>query len=79
MKPFLQKEDSIKVEIRSSMASGKNDSYQKSINKLLSNINLYKDIKAGTNWTLASKNNNIIEWLPLISFLTEEKVIAQKI
>ena len=75
---LLQKEDSIKVEIRSSMTSGKNDSYQKSINKLFSNINLYKDIKAGTNWTLASKNNNTIEWLPLISFLTEEKVIAQK-
>ena len=75
---LLQKEDSIKLEMRSSMGNGKNDSYQKAINKLFSNLNTYKDIKAGTNWTLASKVNNSIEWLPLITYLTEEKVIAQK-
>lgn len=75
---LVQNEDNIKIEMRSSMGSGKNDSYQKAINTLFSNLNSYKDIKAGTNWTFASKTNNSIEWIPLVSFLTEEKVIAQK-
>ena len=75
---LLQKEESLKMEMRTAMSQSKNDSYQKSISKLLNNINSYKEIKAGTNWTFASKVNNSIEWQPLINFLTEEKVVAQK-
>ena len=55
-----------------------NESYQKAIGKLFSNISLYKEIKSGENWLLASNINEKIEWVPLTVYLTEEKVIAQK-
>ncbi|MGZ3809648.1 MAG: cytochrome c biogenesis protein, partial [Bacteriovorax sp.] len=55
-----------------------NDSYRKAIAKLYGNIALYNEIKAGNNWLLAANTNGNIEWTPLIVYLTEEKVIAQK-
>ncbi len=72
---LLPREDAIKSEAR--IIQG-NESYKKAIGKLYDNIFLYKEIKAGENWLLASNINNKIEWLPLIVFFTEEKVIAQK-
>ena len=55
-----------------------NDSYKKSVGKLFNSIHLYKEIKAGMNWQLAEVQDKSLNWLPLISYLTEEKVIKQK-
>ncbi|MBP9681976.1 MAG: cytochrome c biogenesis protein CcsA [Bacteriovorax sp.] len=72
---LLTQDEAIKSEVR---MIKENESYKKAIGKLYNNIALYKEIKAGENWVLASTLNHHIEWAPLISFLTEEKVIAQK-
>ena len=72
---LIPKEEAIKNEARTIQ---ENPSYKKAIGKLYDNIFLYKEIKAGENWLLASNIGNKIEWQPLIVFLTEEKVIAQK-
>ena len=54
------------------------ESYKKSMEKLFGNIFLYKEIKSGNNWMLADVQGNALSWLPLTSYLTEDKVIAQK-
>ena len=72
---LILREDAIKLEAQSIK---ENASYKKAIGKLYDNIFLYKEIKAGENWVLASDVNNHIEWQPLIAYLSENKVIAQK-
>ena len=72
---LLLRADAIKLEAQSIK---ENESYKKAIGKLYDNIFLYKEIKAGENWLLASNVNNIIEWHPLITYLSEDKVVAQK-
>lgn len=72
---LLNREEAIKTEIRSIKD---NESYKKSLSKLFDNIFLYKEVKAGENWLLANHINNRIDWQPLITYLTEDKVIAQK-
>lgn len=72
---LVSKEEEIKTEAR---RITDNESYKKAIGKLYDNIFLYKEIKSGENWLLAKNINNKIDWQPLIVFLTEEKVIAQK-
>ncbi|MDO9181657.1 MAG: cytochrome c biogenesis protein CcsA [Bacteriovorax sp.] len=72
---LLSREESIKNEAR--MVKD-NASYKKAIGKLYDNMFLYKEIKSGENWLLANTVDNHIEWQPLIVYLTEDKVVAQK-
>ncbi|MGZ3789977.1 MAG: cytochrome c biogenesis protein [Bacteriovorax sp.] len=72
---LISRQEAIKSEMR---MIKDNDSYRKAIAKLYGNIALYNEIKAGNNWLLAANTNGNIEWTPLIVYLTEEKVIAQK-
>lgn len=72
---LLNQEEAIRNEARSTKGS---ESYKKSMNKLFSNIFLYKEIKSGNNWLFADVQGTSLNWLPLITFLTEEKVVAQK-
>jgi cytochrome c-type biogenesis protein CcsB len=72
---LLQKEESIKMEARTIRD---NESYKKALGKLYDNIFLYKEIKDGSNWTLAADIDGKIEWQPLTVYLTEQKVVAQK-
>jgi ABC-type transport system involved in cytochrome c biogenesis permease subunit len=72
---LLLREEAIKSEAR---MIKDNESYKKAIGKLYDSIFLYKEIKSGENWLLAANINNHIEWQPLIVYLTEDKVIAQK-
>lgn len=72
---LILREEEIKSEAR---MIKDNESYKKAIGKLYNNIFLYREIKGGENWLLAHNVNNHIEWQPLIAFLTEDKVIAQK-
>ena len=72
---LLKREDDIKNELRK---TSNNDSYKKTLGKLYDNIFFYKEIKGGENWLLANNVDNHIDWQPLIVYLTEDKVIAQK-
>jgi cytochrome c-type biogenesis protein CcsB len=72
---LLTKEDDIKNEMRKSDAT---EAYKKAMSKLYSNINLYKEIKSGNNWMIANVQGKTLDWLPLTTYLTEEKVVAQK-
>ena len=72
---LLPREEEIKSEAR---MIKDNESYKKAIGKLYDSIYLYKEIKSGENWLLANNINNKIEWQPLVVFLTEDKVVAQK-
>jgi len=47
-------------------------SLKKALEKLLNQIHLYEKISNGEHWVLPKKINGNIEWLPLISYFTEE-------
>lgn len=72
---LLNKEEEIKNEAR--MVKD-NESYRKALGKLYDSIFVYKDIKMGNNWVLASEVNGKVQWEPLTVYLTEQKVMAQK-
>ena len=72
---LLKREEDIRNEAR---LSKNNESYKKTMSKLFDNIFLYKEIQNGTNWTLAEVIGTELSWQPLVSYLTEEKVVAQK-
>ncbi len=72
---LLKREEDIRNEARMS----KDESYKKAMGKLFDSIYLYKEIKSGTNWTLAESTGSALSWPPFITYLTEEKVIAQKL
>ena len=72
---LLKREEDIRNEAR--MAKGP-ESYKKSLGKLFDQLFLYKEIKSGQNWLLADVVGNQLNWSPLTTYLTEEKVIAQK-
>ena len=72
---LLQKEDDIRNEAR---RADTQESYKKSMERLFNNLFLYKEVKAGNNWHLAEVTGTALTWVPLTTYLTEEKVIAQK-
>jgi cytochrome c-type biogenesis protein CcsB len=72
---LLLKEEDIKNEVR---LTKENESYKKAMGKLFDNIFLYKEIKNGSNWLLAEVSGAALTWVPLTTYLTEEKVVAQK-
>jgi cytochrome c-type biogenesis protein CcsB len=72
---LLAREDDIRNEARKQDTS---ESYKKSMGKLFDNIFLYKEIKSGTNWLIADIQGKSLNWVPLVTYLTEEKVVAQK-
>jgi len=72
---LLLKEEAIQNEVRSPNG---NDSYKKAMSKIFDNLFLYKDIKSGNNWLLADVQGTTLNWLPLTTYLTEDKVVAQK-
>ncbi|MBC7713132.1 MAG: cytochrome c biogenesis protein CcsA [Rhizobacter sp.] len=72
---LLTREDDVRNEARSSKGT---ESYKKAMSKLFDNIFLYKEIKAGNNWLFANIQGKELTWVPLTTYLTEEKVVAQK-
>lgn len=72
---LLLREDEIKNEARMSKGS---ESYKKSLTTLFNQMSLYNDIKSGQNWLFAEVSGSQLNWSPLITFLTEKKVIEQK-
>lgn len=72
---LLSREEDIRSEARKITD---NESYKKAISKLFDNIYLYKEVKSAENWLLANNINNRIDWQPLIVYLSEDKVIAQR-
>ena len=72
---LITKEDDIRNEARSTNG---NDSYKKAMAKLFDNIFLYKEIKSGNNWLFADVQGTVLNWSPLTTYLTEDKVVAQK-
>lgn len=74
-KNLILQYDSLKLEMRSNR---ENDSYAKAITKLIRKIDLYQEITRGVNWTFAEQTQETITWVPLVSYLTEEKFLIQK-
>lgn len=68
--------EDLKTEARS--IDKNNESYSTAIGKLYGTVSLYQEIKSGENWLFAKEVNNTIEWQPLITFLSEQKVTAQR-
>ncbi len=50
--------------------------YKKDLSKMLSKINLYKDIARGNNWMVPQNNGGEISWVPINQFFTKEKIMA---
>jgi cytochrome c-type biogenesis protein CcsB len=72
---LIAKQDALKSEARTIKD---NPSYRTAISKLMDSIYIYQEIKVGENWQLAEKNGTDITWVPLTTYLTEAKVVAQK-
>lgn len=53
------------------------DGYKKAVSKALNQAMLYQEIKSGQNWTLPLMNGPDAAWIPLTSFLTEDRVLKQ--
>lgn len=68
------------AEIRSAMQMATPESsYQKDLQKLVSRLSLYQNIKQGQNWLLAdSLSASEVSWVPVVSYLTEARVLAAK-
>ncbi|MGB0454381.1 MAG: cytochrome c biogenesis protein [Bacteriovoracaceae bacterium] len=73
-----------KQELR--IASVKNSdetSLGKAVKKTIQKLNLYEAVVSGSNWLLPEttvdlKGNKLISWIPVSSFLTEDKIIELK-
>ena len=48
--------------------------YKKDLGKMLSKINLYRDISSGNNWLVPQNNGGKISWIPINQFFTKEKI-----
>lgn len=72
---LLDQEQALKMEMRSQKD---NESYRKALMKIVKDIGIYRDLKAGTNWLFAEEIQGKIDWQPLVVFLTEKKVIESK-
>lgn len=66
------------LQMEAAKFQNKDDSYTKSINKLLSDINLYQEILSGENWMLAVANGNDLTWSPASQVISEEVVSKLK-
>jgi cytochrome c-type biogenesis protein CcsB len=51
---------------------------KKDLNRLLAKVNLYQDITNGNNWNIPLYTGKKISWVPLATYLTQEKVVAMK-
>lgn len=72
---LLNFEEDIRLEAR---RTDMPESYTKSMTKLFNDLFAYKEIKAGYNWQLAEVKDGALNWLPLATYLTEDKIVAQK-
>lgn len=72
---LISQSDSLKQEIRTIKD---NESYKKAASKLYNNINLYQEVKSGSEWLLAENESGSIQWQPLNLYLTEAKVLKEK-
>ncbi|MCY4524444.1 MAG: hypothetical protein OXB84_06875, partial [Halobacteriovoraceae bacterium] len=54
------------------------DSLKAALKKHLNQLALYRDIAQGTNWMFAGTLNERIIWMPLPTFITEEKIKQTK-
>ena len=48
--------------------------YKKDLNKMLSKINLYRDISRANNWMVPQNNGGEISWIPLNQHFTQDKI-----
>lgn len=53
-------------------------SFGKAIRNLNTRKRIYQDIVAGVNWAIPEANGATINWVPVSSFLTEQKVLEEK-
>ncbi len=68
---------SMQSEVRTEWMRQKDEtSYKKDLAKLLSKISLYSEIISSNNWLLPVANGKEMTWIPLASFLTQEKIEA---
>ncbi len=74
-KNLLESKNKIGMEMRTLQEE---NSYQKSLSKLLQKISLYEDISQGQNWLLAGLKNNEVEWHPITHFFTKENLEKEK-
>ncbi len=89
-KELLHFEELLRIEIQKQKVDS---SYKKSLVALFNGIFLYKEIKNGENWQLAEPNpesatesqkiqndnrHHGVLWVPLVVYLTEQKIIEQK-
>lgn len=72
---LLNRDEQIRLEMRTIKD---NESYRKAMTSLVQNLMTYKEIISGENWMLAEKVNNNIQWVPIVTYLTEDKIVAQK-
>ena len=56
----------------------KGDSLEAALKKHLNQLGLYRDIAQGTNWMFAQFLEDRIVWMPLPTFITEEKITRTK-
>lgn len=75
LKDLLEMMPQLQVEWRTAEAES---SYKKSLGSLLSQLNLYRDITSGTNWTFPEPGPGGATWHPLVAFLSENKVATAK-
>ena len=70
---FVSEENLLRTELSKLK---ENDAYKKEITRPIQRIHLYQEIKDASNWMLPEKTQDSFEWLPLHSFLKEEKIEA---
>jgi cytochrome c-type biogenesis protein CcsB len=71
VKKALVKKELLRGEL---MSQKENNSYKKDLEKVFGRLNFYEQITAGEIWTFPVLMNDQIEWQPLTTFLTEDKV-----
>tara|TARA_Y100000780_G_scaffold232591_1_gene267990 strand:+ start:102210 stop:103796 length:1587 start_codon:yes stop_codon:yes gene_type:complete len=52
--------------------------YKKAMTKLLNQTGLYQEIIQGNNWLLPAVTGNRTDWIPITSFLREDKILEAK-
>ena len=51
---------------------------EKALSKLINQAMLYKQIVQGQNWLFPAITKNRVDWIPVGSFITEDKIVAAK-
>jgi cytochrome c-type biogenesis protein CcsB len=68
---LLLRKDDLRFE---SVKQKDENSYKKAINRLFNQLGLYSSVTQGTDWMAPFIQNQQIEWIPITSFLSQEKI-----